>query len=160
MKRKLICVLAVFLAAGLLAGCGKEELSEENLSGITYNRSHGSMWGVQFYIDITEDEISYTHFFLPEEYEMIEGEAEEITKEEWEKIKNSVMEFLPDLEEKKSGGFLEGMVLDGGEEKSLTLTWETEKGEKEIEYIWPGGEAFDEFEKFLEDFAKEKVLGE
>ena len=61
--------LLLLLPMLILGGCGKAEEPPTpqpygKLAAITYSRTHGSMYGYDFYMNLTPEEIDYTDYFL------------------------------------------------------------------------------------------------
>lgn len=157
-KIKPLFLTLLFLAG--LTGCGNSSAfapSCSPLSGVTFDRSHGSLWGIQFYISLTEAEIKEARFFQPGASEQTEISAVPLEEKAWEEIEQAVSSLLPSLAEKREKKSLFGMKkLDGAEERTLTLTWETENGEKAITYAWPSSEEAAKLEKLLEELVQNK----
>lgn len=157
-KIKPLFLTLLFLAG--LTGCGNSSAfapSCGSLSGVIFDRSHGSLWGIQFYISLTEAEIKEARFFQPGASEQTEISAVPLEEKAWEEIEQAVSSLLPSLAEKREKKSLFGMKkLDGAEERTLTLTWETENGEKAITYAWPSSEEAAKLEKLLEELVQNK----
>lgn len=157
-KIKPLFLTLLFLAG--LAGCGSSSAfapSCGSLSGVIFDRSHGSLWGIQFYISLTETEIKEARFFQPGASEQAEISAVPLDGETWEQVEQAVSNLLPSLAEKQEKNSLFGMKkLDGTEERTLTLTWKTENGKKTITYTWPSSEEAAKLEKLLEGLVQNK----
>ena len=136
-----------------LSGCGSDITSAGTLSRITFDRSHGSLWGVQLYIDLTETEIVEARFFPQGESEQTEIRNVLIPTEIWEEAEQTVISLTPFLKEKREKKRI-FQKADGTEERTLTLTWETEYGEKAISYDLPSTEEAAGLETFLEELVK------
>lgn len=159
MTYKITATLLTLLLLAGVSGCGSSTsaASCDTLSRITYDRSHGSLWGIQFYISLTEMEIKEARFFQPGASEQTEISAVPLDGETWEQVEQAVSNLLPSLAEKREKNSLFGMKkLDGTEERTLTLTWETENGEKTITYTWPSSEEAAKLEKLLEGLVQNK----
>jgi len=142
-------LLAFLIAITGLSGCGRDITSSDSLVRITFDRSHGSLWGNQFYIDLTETEIVEARFFRQGETEQTEVSCIPLSAEEWTKAEQAVLSLAPSLKEKKEkkGIFQKS---DGAEERTLILTWETETGEKTVVYDLPSTENAIALEEYLE----------
>lgn len=152
-------ILTLTLTAGL-TGCGEAKLpADTTLNRVTYDRSHGSLWGVQFYIDLTETEIVKTHFFRPGEGDLTEVSSVPITAEQWKQVEEALLSLAPSLTVKKGEklGFFKKQKLDGAESRTLTLTWEIENKEQTISYDWPSNDEADALEELLEAMAQATV---
>ena len=94
MKYKIPIVILIVLitAAGLIKYKTPNLFENEpkKLSHITYDRNHGSLWGIQFHIEMNEKEIIYAHFFQPGENDLTELYSAGITQEQW----NFTMKWL------------------------------------------------------------------
>ena len=145
--------LLLLLPMLILGGCGKTEEPPTpqpygKLAAITYSRTHGSMYGYDFYINLTPEEIDYTDYFL--EGDLLVKEEVPVEETHWQQAEALSLEALPKLREiqpKKEPNFFqklflrekEVMLLDGGDSRSVTLVWQTENGEKTVGYSCPGG---------------------
>ena len=140
----------------LLTGCGEAETPDPEtatLCRVVFDRGHGSMWGVQFYIDVCPEEILRTCYFEAEDPDMELKEEENlpITEEQWEEIKNAVLKLEPNLEKEKKPKAKGTKKLDGGLYHNLTLVWEQGNEKQEICYKWPSCEAAEQLEDLLEE---------
>ena len=142
-------LLAFLIAITGLSGCGRDITSSDSLVRITFDRSHGSLWGNQFYIDLTETEIVEARFFRQGEPEQTESHNILISTEIWEEAEQAVLSLAPSLKEKKEKKRI-FQKSDGTEERTLTLTWETETGEKTVIYDLPSTENAIALEEYLE----------
>ena len=145
--------LLMLLPLLLLGGCGKPEEPPApqpygELTAILYSRTHGSMYGYDFYINLTPEQIKYTDYFV--EGELLVKEEVAVEESHWQQAEALVLEALPKLWEiqpKKEPNFLqkllkrnkEVMMLDGGDSRDVTLIWKTEDGDKLVRYSCPGG---------------------
>ena len=152
-------MLTLVIAAGL-TGCGEAELPADTaLTRVTYDRSHGSLWGVQFYIDLTETEIVRTHFFRPGEGELTEVSHVPVTVAQWKQVEQRILSLAPSLIVKKGEkiGLFQNQKLDGAESRVLTLTWEKDNQQQTINYDWPADAEADALEELLEMMVQETV---
>lgn len=121
------------------------------ITGIRFDRGHGSAWGNQFYIEVCADEIVLARYFPEESQEQEVCEHIPITPEQWNEICLAIQALnltkdRPSLWQK----LWESKKLDGGEYRNLTLVWKTSKGEKEINYQWPSDQQANALEELLE----------
>lgn len=154
----------VLLAAMLFCtACSGQTPQQKELTRVVFHRGHGSTWGSQFRMDICPSEISYLQYFTREEEGTTQHELTAIPVEEaqWEQVKTAVLQLEPQLQVKKAPGLLKRLVqslapptVDGGEWVRLTLTWLINGNVKEIEYIWPAGEAAEALELLLKELAQ------
>ena len=152
-------MVTLALAAGL-TGCGEAKLpADTSLARVTYDRSHGSLWGIQFYIDLTETEIVRTHFFPADEGTLKEDSHIPVTDEQWKEVEQRVLTMAPSLAVKKGEklGFFKKQKLDGAESRTLTLTWEKNNKQQTISYDWPNTAEADALEELLEMMVQETV---
>ena len=157
--RVIAWMLILTLTAGL-TGCGETELpADTSLVRVTYDRSHGSIWGIQFYIDLTETEIVRTHFFPAGEGTLKEVSHIPVTAEQWKEIEQKILTMAPSLTVKKGEklGFFKKQKLDGAESRTLTLTWEKNNKQQTISYDWPNIAEAAALEELLEVMVREAV---
>lgn len=147
------------LAAGILllmtmaSACSAEQTAV--LTGIVFDRGHGSAWGNQFYIEVSADVVNEVRYIPEGAMDQETCTDIPITPQQWEAICEAVQalelqEDRPKLWQK----LWESQKLDGGEYRSLTLRWRTEKGVKEIRYLWPEGEKARALEALLEELVR------
>ena len=145
--------LLLLLPLLILGGCGKPEEPPipqpyGKLAAITYSRTHGSMYGYDFYMNLTPEEIDYTDYFV--EGDLLVKEHVPVEASHWQQAEALMLEALPNLWEaqpQKEPNFLqrlfsrkkEVMMLDGGDSRGVFLVWQTENGEKFVGYSCPGG---------------------
>ena len=137
------------LALALLAGCDAK--ADDPITGIKFDRGHGSMWGNQFYIEIRQEQIVTANYIPEGTADLVSVQNIPITPEQWEAL-TALLEQLP--LEKARTNLSEKNKLDGGEYRRLTLIRESRKGEKEYTYRWPSGEKANELEALLEQLVK------
>ena len=136
------------MAALLLSGCGAKRNQE--LTTISFNRGHDSMWGNQFYIEISPVEIVIARYIPEGSWDLVTVEHLPITDTQWQTIKRTV-EQLP--LEKARTDIWEKQKLDGSEFRELTLT----RGKKEITYYWPNTPEAQQLELFFETLLAESI---
>lgn len=139
-KKKAFTAIFVCLIT-LLAGCNLKE--DDAVTGIKFNRGHGSMWGNQFYIELQAAEIVLAHYIPEGEMDLVTVDSLPLSDTQWETIKSAV-EQLP--LEKARPKLFEMQKLDGGEFRELTLI----RGEKETTYLWPNTPEAQKLEQLLE----------
>lgn len=139
--------LFIFVPILLLTGCGREPVRSK-LTGLTFDRGSGSVWGDQLYLCLTETEILTLRYIPEGSGELKTLERLPVTQEQWQAI-TSVLEQLTLEKEKDS---LLGKLFqkqDGGDYRRLTLTY----GETSIIYRWPAEGA--QLESLLEQLVSE-----
>ena len=142
------------------------------LAGIRYDRVHGSVANADFHVYITSD--SFEAEYWPEDIEeMVYDEesmsyipvqkTEKITGEQWDKIKEKVLSFYPELKAKEKDGFFKNLltkifndpvVLDGGYSTYLCLEWKTDEGVMTEKFVLPENEKNEEMYLLLEEIIK------
>ena len=160
MTGRIIAVMLMLTFMTGSTGCGTKDLSADiSLRRVTYDRSHGSLWGNQFYIDLTETEIVSTHFFPEGEGNLKEVSYIPVTEEQWEELEQRIFTMVPSLKVKKGEklGFFKKQKLDGAESRTLTLTWEKKNKQQTISYDWPDTAEAADLEELLEMMVREGV---
>lgn len=123
------------------------------LTGIMYSCSGGMVNRNDFFIWLSPEAIVET-FYYPEEppkgvgwHECCAKENVPITAQQWADVEQIVMELYPLMKpepERKSSlwNILRRWlgVVDGSDSSSITLIWDTEKGEQKIRYSSPDNE--------------------
>lgn len=145
---KKVFIAALLLLTGLSA-CGVNE--ESVLSGIIFERGHGSMWGNQLYLDVRANQINRIQYIVDETMVLESRENIPIVPEQWQALENAVL--CLDLKEDKSSWkdiLFGSSKLDGGEYTKLTLIWRTGHKEKEINYLWSQSQQSAVLEAILE----------
>lgn len=146
-------VLALLLAGVMLlgfTGCGTKEAGV--MTGLRFDRGHGSVWGNQFYIEVCADEIVLVRYFPENSQDQEVCEHMAITPEQWTKICTAVQAL--DLKEDRPSlwqKLWESRKLDGGEYRALTVIWD---GNVEIAYEWPNNQQATELETLLEQLVE------
>ena len=164
MRKQFIAGILTIPLLLLLAGCSgakSPDLGAAALKRVIFDRGHGSLWGIQFYIDVCPDEITIVRYFSKdmEGSDLIEKTNLPITSEDWKELEDVLGEMKFTLEPIESPSFWkrfraklkEQTMLDGGEFRKLILTWEMDKDAQEIEYKWPGGHEAEALEVLLEE---------
>lgn len=151
MRHKGILLLLLLLFS--LSGCGAD-VTDETLSGITYEYGNGSTWGDGFFITITEQEIVTLRCFMDGEEIMASNIP--IPPEAWEMIAHTVIDLAP--EKDRSLPWEPPGKLDGGDYRILTLTLETKSGMKDTVCKWPADG--DLLEQQLKELAYQSIWEE
>lgn len=138
---KLRSLAAVFAFALLLSGCNAGEC--DPITGIKFERGHGSAWGNQFYIEVSPEAIVVLRYIPAGATELQTVEQLPITETQWQSLRAAV-EQLP-LKKARSL-FGESHKLDGGEYRKLTLL----RDGKETAYRWPDTPEAQQLEQLLE----------
>lgn len=142
-KAWLILILPVMLL--WLPGCGK---GREPVTGLTFERGNGSVWGNQFYISMTQTGITTLRYIPDGSGELVERENLPITREQWEAVLAQLEQLTLEREKPNLIGSLFGKQ-DGGDFRHLTVTY----GSETVTYRWPeNGQAL---EALLEQLAGE-----
>lgn len=151
MKRIWMIALLILLTG--LAACRAKE--DPVLSGIVFERGHGSMWGNQFYIDVNADQVNQLRFVSDDTQEPDTRENIPVLPEQWRELEDAVK--CLDLKEEKDF-WLDKIVgqakLDGGEYRKLTLRWKNGDEEIEINYKWTQSQHTEKLEALLEQLAQ------
>ena len=145
--------LLLLLPMLLLGGCGKTEEPPVpqpygELKAIMYSRTHGSMYGYDFYMKLMPEEIDFTDYFV--ESEAFVKEHVPVEESHWRQAEALMLEALPNLWEaqpEKEPTFWqrlfprkeEPFMLDGGDSRDVMLVWKTEEREIIVGYSCPGG---------------------
>ena len=118
------------------------------LVGVSYSYHVGMVWGDDFEITAGPEQIRYMRYFQMDERDYMEVQGIPMNTAYWKNIEASVLELFPNLQEnkpvQKKLSFWEKlfgpkelpMVLDGGDETSFSLTWETPEGTVTVSYHW------------------------
>ena len=146
MKKVFILLLACLTV--FPAGCTQKE--ETAVTGICFERGHGSAWGNQFSIRVDARQIITASYIPQGSSEPVTVEQLPITETQWQEL----TDLLAQLSLKKARrNFWDFHKLDGGEFRKLTLTY----GSKEISYQWPSGEQAAAWEALLESLVTKQV---
>jgi len=148
MKRLKIVTAVCAFGALLLAGCSPKDT---DITGIRFNRGHGSMWGNQFYMELEPAEIVRIKYIPEGRSELVTLEHLPLTETQWQTVK-SFVEQLP--LEKARTNIWEKQKLDGGAFRELTL----ERGKKEVTYYWPNTPEAQQLEQLFETLLAESLV--
>lgn len=144
---RIFVLLLLSAVLGLsITGCGQKEC--EVMTGIRFDRGHGSIWGNQFYIEVQADEIVLARHFPENSQNQKVCEHMPITPEQWNEVCMAVQALVlkedrPSLWQK----LWKSRMLDGGEYRTLTVVWDEEV---EIAYQWPNNQQSKDLETLLE----------
>ena len=150
--KKIAMLMAAACLLTMMVGCASES-SPGTLSKITYDRGHGSMWGNQFYIEVTEDEIVCARYFSEGSSEQSTCQHIPITAQQWQELTAAVQKLEPELKKDQPSELqklFKSQKLDGGEYRKLTLSRKTDRSEESVVYQWPASAAAQELEVLLE----------
>jgi len=129
----------------LLPGCGKDR---EPVTGLTFERGSGSVWGNQLYIRMTETEIVTLRYIPEGSGELVELENLPITQEQWQAVRDQLEQLTLEEEKPKLLGKLFGKQ-DGADFRRLTVAY----GAETVTCRWPeNGQAL---EGLLEQLVRE-----
>lgn len=126
-------------------GCTRKRTEPEPIPGtlaaVRHESSGGSMsWRSEFSMELTPREIVRCSFWPADvEQDRQERTHVPVTAEQWRDVERAVTELWPLWQEaKQSAPLPEGVqVLDGGDYSRWTFTWNTDGGEKTVEYAQP-----------------------
>ena len=139
--------LFIFVPILLLTGCGREPVRSK-LTGLTFDRGSGSVWGDQLYLCLTETEILTLRYIPEGSGELKTIERLPVTQEQWQAITGALEQLTLEKEKDSLLGKL-FQKQDGGDYRRLTLTY----GETSIIYRWPAEGA--QLESLLEQLVSE-----
>ena len=140
-------ILAIAFVFGTLLWSGCHAKENGALTGIRFNRGHGSAWGNQFYIEIQPAEIVEARYIPQGQSELVTVEHIPITDAQWQSVQGLV-EQLP--LEKARTNIWDKQKLDGGAFRELTLV----HGKQEAAYMWPDTPQAEQLEQLLEQLIK------
>lgn len=161
MRRRIILGLLLIPMLISLGGCAEKSIADVTPIRVIFNRTHGSVWGDQFYMDICPEEITSTRFFSKINFsnEQVTQENVSITEEQWAAVEAAVTDLRPLLEEVKNPSLLKRIInsrhptVDGHLTRRLTLVFETDDEPLSIEYNCPHSDQTTELEQLLEELA-------
>ena len=165
MKKAMLGILCLLLLLAM-SSCSKNKVPSQETDRpvrVVFERGHGSVWGVQFNMDVGPQEIYHTDYFPAndEKPELISAEGVPITEEQWDALEEAVFALAPHLEPEKEPGILKQLlgsktVVDGGLYRKLTLVWQSGSKETETTYGWPDHANADVLEKLLEQLTNHR----
>lgn len=167
-KTRITAFLCLILCAVpvLLTGCAKKETEEtemekragQTLCGVSYHYASGMVYGEEFRIQLTPEQIVSASYFpwegiedyTGEETDCITIENQPIDSSQWEAIEQAVTFLLPVLkaQEPKKEKLIKWWtkhleVLDGGDICQFSLTWRAGDGsEQTVDYVIPSDSRF------------------
>ena len=156
-------VIVLMAAMLFCTACSRSATHQKELTRVVFHRGHGSTWGSQFLMDICPGEVSSLQYFTDQEdgREFRDLTALPIEKEQWEQVETAVLQLLPQLQVKKDPGPLKRLLqalgpqtVDGGEWRTLTMTWVVDGELQKVNYEWPSSEEAEACELLLEELAK------
>lgn len=141
-----ICFFLMFSVMMLwLPGCGKDRGA---ITGLTFERGNGSVWGDQLYINITQSGIITLRYIPEGSGKLVERENLPITQEQWQAVLAQLEQLTLEQEKTNLIGKLFGK-RDGGDFRRLTVTY----GSETVTYRWP--ENGQTLESLLEQLVRE-----
>lgn len=146
MKLQIIAAVSAFLL--LLSGCNGKE--DDAVTGIKFERGHGSVWGNQFYIEISDDEIVTARYIREGTGELVTEEHIPITDAQRQTIRTVAQQLPLEKERTQLWG---KRKADGTEFRKLTLIC----GTKETVYRWPNTPEANQLEQLLESMVKNET---
>ena len=161
----ILCAVPVLLTGGAkkeTEGTEMEKRAGQTLCGVSYHYASGMVYGEEFRIELTPEQIVSASYFpwegiedyTGEETDCITIENQPIDSSQWEAIEQAVMELLPVLkaQEPKKEKLIKWWnkwwekrleVLDGGDICQFSLTWRAEDGsEQTVYYVIPSDSRF------------------
>lgn len=150
---KKFCIIAALLLLAGLTACHAEE--DSALTGIIFDRGHGSAWGNQFYIEVRDCEIVQLRCIEEDTMELESLEHVSIRPEQWEALKTAVLNL--ELREETSAWkdrLFGHSKLDGGEYRNLSLIYRSGGKEVAVRYRWPDSADAQALEAALEQLAQ------
>ena len=161
MKSRIILGLLLIPMLISLGGCAEKNIIDETPVRIIFNRTHGSVWGAQLYMDICPEEITTARYFTDRSVSWDQQYSENvpITEEQWNAVEAAVNDLRPLLEEVKKPSLLKRIIssrhptVDGPLTRRLTLVFETGDELLSIEYDCPHSDQTTALEQLLEELA-------
>lgn len=170
-SREILICLLFCAALALICGCGKGGIEEGEtqmekregmtLAGVKYETYVGMVYGSNLSMEIEPQRIVSARYFSEEDNDYVQIADVPIDSAQWSKIEAAVMEIVPVLEEiteKKTnffGNLFSKEILqptDGPDYSNFFLTWENEKGEKElVQYYNPNDRRFSTVISLMEE---------
>ena len=151
MKR--FCIVAALMLLTGLPGCHAKE--DYVLTGIIFDRGHGSAWGNQLYMEVQGTKIVRLRYISKDTGQLETLEYIPILPEQWEALKSAVLKL--ELQ-KETVSWKERLLghskLDGGEYRNLSLIYSADDKEVTTRYQWPGSPEAQGLEAMLEQLAQ------
>lgn len=125
-----------------------------NIIRIEYDYSHGSMYGYDFHVDVSEKGVAYASYFSHNQTWINKSDGE-ITEKRWARLLEATEELFPclslaDSVPESAEGYI---ALDEGTEK-LFITVLYHGKEKRITYACPHNDKFNNFTEILRKIAE------
>ena len=145
-----IRILSLAMAMLMLSGCGgkKQAVSPQplgTLAAIEYGRRVDMVWGENFSVRVTPEEIVFIDYFVEEDRDYRFESGIPLEEGQWQQLETAALALLPGLTEikpkketlwerlfKKEEPFL----MDGADSSTLSFDWETENGIVAVSYTW------------------------
>lgn len=170
MFKRLLTLCLVLLLAWSMGGC-KEEIANQPTGkpiGISYEYRAGSIYGADIFIRISTEEIVYAECFSEEILEYIVVEHSPIDSEVWDTAEGLLLAAYPYLTEvteptwadRMRDRFQRATILDGGDDQTLLVDWETEDGIVTIEYGAAYAEETVQLKQWLKDLTQATIAQE
>ena len=151
----LVIVLLLVLGTGIAGKMVRNPKSDEppgTLVKVIYHRVRVVILGEDFYIELSPEEVICANYWPRDdsvEFQLTTVEHLALSEEQWKEVEAAMLDLYPVMEPRSgeaSSPFLQlvkkllqkGMpVQDGGDRDDLTLIWETEEGQRTVQYYWP-----------------------
>lgn len=143
--------LLIYSSGGGLMMRQKDTVPPGTLAGISYHFSSGMVRGQDFSITLSTQAIVETTYWPSPDAEPVTKKDVPITEAQWSDVEQIILELYPEMKpvpEKRFGDKILSLVArslnvrDGGDSASLTLTWNTESGTRNIRYYKPNDYRF------------------
>ena len=170
MFKRYLTLCFILLCALSMGGC-KEEIANQPTGkpiGISYEHRAGSIYGDDISIRISTEEIVYAECFSEEILEYIVVEHSPIDSEVWDTAEGLVLAAYPYLTEvteptwadRMRDRFQRATILDGGDDETLMVAWETENGVVVKEYGTAYTDETVQLEQWLRDLTRATIAQE
>ena len=149
MKRH-IRILCLAMAMLIFSSCGRKAEPAVpqplgTLAAIEYGRRVDMVWGENFSVRVSPEEIVFIDYFVEEDRDYRFESGIPLEGGQWQQLESAALELLPGMTEikpkketlwerlfKKEDPFL----LDGADSSTLSFDWETENGIVTVNYNW------------------------
>lgn len=153
---KKLCIIAALMLLTGLSGCHAKK--DYALTGIIFDRGHGSVWGNQLYMEVHSTQIVKLRYISKDTGQLETLEQIPIRLEQWEALKAAVLNL--ELQE-QTASWKERLFghskLDGGEYRNLSLIYSGGGKEVATKYQWHGSAEAQELEDMLELLAQSAI---
>ena len=145
-KRIRILCLAMLMLSGCIGN--REAVSPQpigTLAAIEYRRSVDMIWGENYYVRVTPEEIESMEYFVEEDRDYRVEMAVSLNEGQWKELEAAALALLPGLTEHNPPKdslwrrlFQKALPLpeDGADSSSLSFDWVTEDGIISVGYQW------------------------